>query len=774
MRRPADNLALWLACLLTAVCMAISVQARDHTPLATEEILSASHFPDDVSVNISPTGEWIAFTLQDARRRNEAGEPRYSWITRTGAPAALSGSAIWLLNTRTGNSRRLSSDTATSWSPVWSPDGRYLAFNSDLGGEARVWLWEKSSKKLRELRVSVSSGFVFDGVQWTPDSKRFVVRTFPDGLGFDHFLDLLYGKPEKSQVGKPDKSHSVTVVEFHPSSASETEEPIAAKRSKDFDLLLSDLVIVDIRTMRIRTIQRRVRPIFYTVSPVGKFVAVMSFARSPAVNSAQALWSLSLSSLDIYESRTLAADMEWDLRPLSWSPNGRNLAYSNTNLQGTTEVVVQPVYGGTQQRSILPADFVRSNTYCFEGCPWLWDATGGALYSVANNTVWKLTLNPASALKLGEIQDHEILELVGRGAGSQLWQSAQEKFALVVTRNVHTFAEGLFQVDLRTGSLTKLWEEPKYYRRQSHRIVESAADGKSMVFLSEDAQNCEDLWALSGYMRQPRQITNINPAISTHLLGASQLISWRSSEGDELKGALLLPAGYEPGKRYPLVVYVYGGERLSTGLNQWTPGIFNMQLLATRGYAVLFPDAPLNVGTPFKDLAATVLPGIQKTIDMGIVDPERLGVMGHSYGGYSALALIEQSQEFRAAVDMSGETNLVNAYAKTGSAGGIGWVEEGQGRMGGSLWQYPTKFMDNSPVFRFDKVKTPVLIIQGGIDSDVPPIESDIAFQSLRRLDKEVTYVRYEGEEHDPINWGYEDQRDYINRIITWFGKYLK
>jgi dipeptidyl aminopeptidase/acylaminoacyl peptidase len=319
-----------------------------------------------------------------------------------------------------------------------------------------------------------------------------------------------------------------------------------------------------------------------------------------------------------------------------------------------------------------------------------------------------------------------------------------------------------------------LWEEPKYYRRQSHRIVESAADGKSMVFLSEDAQNCEDLWALSGYMRQPRQITNINPAISTHLLGASQLISWRSSEGDELKGALLLPAGYEPGKRYPLVVYVYGGERLSTGLNQWTPGIFNMQLLATRGYAVLFPDAPLNVGTPFKDLAATVLPGIQKTIDMGIVDPERLGVMGHSYGGYSALALIEQSQEFRAAVDMSGETNLVNAYAKTGSAGGIGWVEEGQGRMGGSLWQYPTKFVDNSPVFRFDKVKTPVLIIQGGIDSDVPPIESDIAFQSLRRLDKEVTYVRYEGEEHDPINWGYEDQRDYINRIITWFGKYLK
>jgi len=214
---------------------------------------------------------------------------------------------------------------------------------------------------------------------------------------------------------------------------------------------------------------------------------------------------------------------------------------------------------------------------------------------------------------------------------------------------------------------------------------------------------------------------------------------------------------------------------MSTTLNQWggVPTVFNTQLLATRGFAVLLPDVPQQLGTPMLDLAKAVFPGVNKVIEMGIADPERLGIMGHSYGGYSTLALIEQSRQFKAAVDFAGLTNLLNSYSKVGSAGGISSVEEGQGLMGGSAWQYRDRFIENSPFFYFDRVETPLLIIHGGSDETVSVLESHIAFEALRRLGKDVVFAEYKGEGHDPSTWTHANQLDYYTRVINWFDKYL-
>jgi dipeptidyl aminopeptidase/acylaminoacyl peptidase len=294
--------------------------------------------------------------------------------------------------------------------------------------------------------------------------------------------------------------------------------------------------------------------------------------------------------------------------------------------------------------------------------------------------------------------------------------------------------------------------------------------------IAEDAQHCQDVWMTGADTFTLRRITNTNRQFDAVELGVSQLMSWRSLNGQELRGALLLPVGYKQGKRYPVIVYVYGGLRLSTQVNEWmTSIVINPQLFATRGYAVLFPDTPLRVGTPMQDLASTVLPATLKLVDLGIADSERIGIMGHSYGGYSTLALVEQSRQFHAAVDIAGTTNLMNAYAKTGAGGStIGWVEEGQGDMGGSLWHYRDRFIENSPLFYLDRIETPILLMHGASDTAVPPIESHIAFESLRRLGKEATYVEYAGEEHVPSQWSYANQVDYCKRILAWFEKYLK
>src|SRR5262249_35117530 len=156
---------------------------------------------------------------------------------------------------------------------------------------------------------------------------------------------------------------------------------------------------------------------------------------------------------------------------------------------------------------------------------------------------------------------------------------------------------------------------------------------------------------------------------------------------------------YAEGERYPLIVWVYGGVFLSNQFDHFglgSEGPFNMQILATRGYAVLMPDAPQNMGTPMVDLAKAVLPGVDKVIEMGVADPERLGVMGHSYGSYSTLSLIVQTKRFKAALAADGSGDLISAYGQMDAQGGAlqtSILEAGQGLMGGPPWEFPQRYI---------------------------------------------------------------------------------
>ena len=241
----------------------------------------------------------------------------------------------------------------------------------------------------------------------------------------------------------------------------------------------------------------------------------------------------------------------------------------------------------------------------------------------------------------------------------------------------------------------------------------------------------------------------------------------------------MLPVGYEPGKHYPLLVYVYGGAFGSTRVERLGlsgMGVENKQLFATRGYAVLYPDTPLHTATPMVDIAKTVLPAVNKVIELGIADPKRIGVMGHSYGGYSTLALIVQSHIFRAAVSSAGVGDLFTMYggmAADGEGWAMEWAEQGQGAMGGTPWQQRDRYIENSPMFYLDRVETPLLLVHGGIDSTCPPMLSDQVFVDLRRLKKKVSYAKYANEDHWEGTWGRANKEDYLNRVIAWFGTEL-
>jgi dipeptidyl aminopeptidase/acylaminoacyl peptidase len=298
-----------------------------------------------------------------------------------------------------------------------------------------------------------------------------------------------------------------------------------------------------------------------------------------------------------------------------------------------------------------------------------------------------------------------------------------------------------------------------------------------VIFVAEDALHPPDLWMSNMQFQRPRQLTHLNPELEAYKSGLAQVIEWLSDDGERLHGALLLPSNYEKGRKYPLVVWVYP-MLLSNSFDEFGfggLGFINMQLFATRGYAVLFPDAPRKIGEPMMSMPKSVLPGVSKVIDMGIADPQRIGVMGHSYGGWAAMALITQTRRFRAAIEMDGPADLMAFYGVMQPDGSVSRVSQGESILiGATPWQAPLKYIENSPIFYLDRVETPLLIVQGSEDDASPAFLADEIFVGLRRLGKPVEYVKYAGENHVPSDWAYPNELDFTYRVIGWLDSYLK
>jgi dipeptidyl aminopeptidase/acylaminoacyl peptidase len=352
-----------------------------------------------------------------------------------------------------------------------------------------------------------------------------------------------------------------------------------------------------------------------------------------------------------------------------------------------------------------------------------------------------------------------------------------------MTRNAETKQSGFYKVDTASGTFSRLLEEDKTYGGM-YRILtlDVSSDMKRMIFCSQSGQQCEDLWMVDGGFSQPVRVTDINPHLRRYLMGESRVIEWSGIDGSKQRGALLLPAGYKSTLRYPLVVCQYPGERKSDLVNNYGLGrghaVDNWQLLATRGYAVLLPDiSPCDTRSSqnMECISRKVLSGVDKVIELGIADPDKLGLIGHSYGGYGVLSLLVQTARFRAAVSRApGYVNAFSQYGNLDRTGDSVYVELLEHYMGGSPWERRNQYIENSPFFYLDRVRTPLLLVQGADDNATRATETDLIFVSLRRLGQEVEYAKYEGEGHAETEWKYVNQVDYLNRILKWFDSKLK
>ncbi|MDI6699013.1 MAG: prolyl oligopeptidase family serine peptidase [Candidatus Saccharicenans sp.] len=311
---------------------------------------------------------------------------------------------------------------------------------------------------------------------------------------------------------------------------------------------------------------------------------------------------------------------------------------------------------------------------------------------------------------------------------------------------------------------------------QFNRLLK-ARKASRYFYTRETHRDFPDFYASDASLGRATRITEANPRQKEFLWSAgARLVDYVSSKGKKLQAALFLPADYQEGKKYPTIVYIY--EKLSSGLNRYflpTANGFNKSYYTSQGYAVLMPDITYTINDPGMSAVWCVLPALKAAIETGVVDPERVGLQGHSWGGYQTAFLITQTEAFAAAVAGAPLTNMISMYSSiywnTGSANQP-IFESSQGRFTGGYWENLEAYTRNSPVYYATRVKTPLLLLHNDKDGAVVFNQGVEYYNTLRRLKKPVVMLEYVGENHGlqkPAN-----RKDYTVRMKEFFDHHLK
>ena len=735
------------------------------TALRLEDVYSMLHLK--TGIDVSPDGEIVAFTLEDRRKKNG---PKQS--TRAVASGEMVGCDVWITDTKLRVSRNLTRGRGNSWGAVWSPNSQQLAFYSDRAGEAHLWVWERTTNQLRQVSNVVIAAYSYGNPLWTPDQKQILVRLRPEKMLLaSERIEAGRLRSESNPTGK-----SGVTVRLYRSPLPARLDDLASKRGEtagQLGILRSDLGLIDLATGRAQRIARGIIPRWTRISPDGARVAFTVMKPGRPETGWQGYADLVLVEFATRSTRTIVTDiMHQAGAGISWSPNGQALAYTSSGPEAGGQLFVAASDGSGIREIAAGKHPSLSHSYL----PPLWDRAGRYLYAVGDGALWRLSPTDNSAGEIAKIPQR-ISDIVPDASRNLIWSTRGEESVVVIARNDEHLQSGFYKVELKTGGVSPLFVDNQDLGGSAAILkMDVAAQRDRLVFATGSAHRSEELFLAEDGCRKVSQLGRVNSQIDHKIMGLQRVIDWIDAGGKRHRGLMLLPSNYRKGIRYPLIVWVYAESMNYANTFGFWGDFFNMQFFATRGYAVFFPHVPIRKGEPMKGVAEIVLPGIDRVVELGIADENRIGVMGHSYGGYVTLSLIVQSTRFKAAVDSAGPGNMFSIYGiplnEDGTTFGIPWTE-GQEGMKGSPWESREQYVRNSPWFFLDRVETPLLILQGTEDPCCVA-QSDEIFVGLRRLGKRVEYAKYHGEQHSPFVWSYANKIDAAQRMIQWFEVHLK
>lgn len=321
-------------------------------------------------------------------------------------------------------------------------------------------------------------------------------------------------------------------------------------------------------------------------------------------------------------------------------------------------------------------------------------------------------------------------------------------------------------------------KKPKALRYEDKMIgsITKAKNADRVMFTEQSFVDFPNYWVSDLSFKRPKQITDANPQQSDYKWGKRVLVDYTDKRGHKLQGTLALPADYEEGKKYPMVIYFY--ERMSQRHHQYSMPTYDdrphMSTYASNGYLVLMPDIIFDVGLPGSSALDDVVSATQAVIDLGYADPERIGLQGHSWGGYESSFIVTQTDMYACVITGAPLTNLISmynvAYKRTGNLNGP-ILEWSQGRMGVSPTENMELYRSQSPIHHAKNINTPFMILHGTADGAVDWVQGLEYYSTARRLGKEVILLSYPDEPH---HLGKEaNQKDFQIRMKQYFDHYL-
>lgn len=399
-----------------------------------------------------------------------------------------------------------------------------------------------------------------------------------------------------------------------------------------------------------------------------------------------------------------------------------------------------------------------------------WDKTGSYFVAHSEYDIWKFDAKTGKGTRLTD------------GKAEQI----ESRFISIDRRNRYVNIDEPFYVQ-RSGEWTKKSGyskmvggtlKPIYWGDSRASRLSVSKENDVAVFSLEQANDSPDYFVSRAGSQNLEQISKINPSEGQFKTGRAELIEYVNANGKKLQGSLYYPDDYTPDKKYPMITYIY--ERLSDGFHSYSApsksNYYSRRVMTSKGYFVFNPDIVFDAGDPGVSSVKTLEIAVKAVVDKGLVDPKKVGLVGHSWGGYQAAFAVTGTNIFAAAVAGAGISNLLTMYGTVTPAFQSQFeskhFEVGQERMMVPPWENINAYLRNSAIPNIDKMQTPLLMEVGDADTNVNPGQAHEMYNAARRAKKEMVLLVYAKEGHGLTQA--KNQIDYQRRILEWFGYYLK
>jgi len=706
--------------------------------------------------DLSADGKWIALT-QAVRRDGFGNDYRHD-----GDPSYVHATPVrlWSVDAKTGQRTPVFADKRPARGMRWSPDGSQLA----------LLLW---------------NGDIYEPAVWTRATGKLATIKMPAGKYVAENSDIRWNDAGSQLIVAAHTTEWRKKV--HDTFANMTAGPVFVQSSKDPFLAWDDLRrmanrrsvgSLDVKTGAYKELVPEAQITTYTVADDGSYVTygedqtkkteyeaggqdAKLYARTTATGAQRVLLASTRGSQVV------------------WSEDGKHYAYARDGrvylaslADTTTKQVAGPPPsargsndssagansggrgGGRAGRgSVGTASPDRFNVSRFspKGDALLLSNRDGLwVYDIASNTK-----DMAVATRDSDVTTPRVTFAAWTEDGSKLYFSKASRTK---------WERGIVRYDRATKTSHELVKDGRYYTNL--RLSKDA----STVFLTVAQGNrLGEIYTADADLGNMKRLVDANPQLASKHFGPTELVPYIDVDGHSKYAVVRYPADYQKGKAYPTVFIIYEDFFDDT----WDVA---GNILAAQGYVVVNPAVDFEIGFPGEAWLKGVTAAANKLIEMGVADSARLGVHGTSYGGYATNLLVTQTDRFKAAINISGKVDLISFYTDSPRLGvrNITAAERQQDRIGATMWQQPQKYEAHSAILYADRIKTPMLLITGEQDSNVPADNEREMYYALRRLGKEVTWVNYMNGGHGGGNATADDFLDMYKRMIEFYDSKLK